>query len=254
MAVSWTFTVSSTYSGLTGHTGTQSFNSGGLADAASNNANANSIWGSAAGTGFQYITADFGEVVTLSQIVVASAWASALGGWGASYTNGAQIHTSTDGSTWTLLTTLSVSNDNEQTINVGPLDCRYVRASKTNQYLALGTFKFNATAGTEYDLGAGALSITGHAPSLATAFAIGPGHLALTGHAPDFVVNTFEIGAGHLVIAGHAPSVEQSFLIGDPASLILAGYAPTVSAWWAAQPTPESWTPVPPNPEIWTRQ
>lgn len=137
----WTFAVTSTYSTYSGHTGVQSAGVGGLADGLFSSVG--TVWGSTnESTSSPSIMADFGRLVFVSSARIAPIPIS-FDGWGAYYTNGAILERSSDGSTWTTVTTISGAQDGvTKTIAVNA-QARYIRLRKPSTgYVAVGDFWF----------------------------------------------------------------------------------------------------------------
>jgi YD repeat-containing protein len=136
------FTGSTSYSfGYSGLTATN-----GMRDGVFNTTS--SMYGTINGTD-TYIRADLGSAQNIDHIRIASAPTSAPGGWGATYTNGAHIEYSTDGTTWTSAGTVSgVVDGSYSDFSLGGVSARYVRLRKDTGYLGLGDFKVYSASGT----------------------------------------------------------------------------------------------------------
>lgn len=96
-------------------------------------------WGSWGGTA--WLRADFGDVVFVSTAVIASATETSEG-WDVSYTNGAQIQVSSNGSSWTTLATCSGHQHGVPKAYELNAEARYVRVYRNNTYLGVGDFWF----------------------------------------------------------------------------------------------------------------
>ena len=89
-----------------------------------------------------YVVVDLGSAQTVSRVELAPASATAPGGWGAAYLNGAVVERSTDGSTWTSVTTVAGAFDGSYVpISLGNATTRYVRVRMASGYLGLGDFR-----------------------------------------------------------------------------------------------------------------
>lgn len=98
---------------------------------------------------------------------------------------------------------------------------------------------FSASSGTNVNPGAGVLTLTGYAPSVAQsanlAVTPGAGSLTIAGYAPSVTqsaTTNVQPGAGALSLTGFAPSVAQSAnqsVNPGAGSITLTGYAPTVA-------------------------
>lgn len=127
------FSATSNYAGYTGLT-----TPGGMRDAVFNTSN--SIHGTNSGA-TEIIQANLGTSQSISRIDIASASASAPGGWGALYTNGAVVDYSNDGVNWTSAGTVSGVVDGSYTsINLGGATMLYIRLIR-NGYLGMGDFR-----------------------------------------------------------------------------------------------------------------
>lgn len=128
------FSSTSNYGGYTGLTTT-----GGMRDGNFNSSN--SIHGTNSGSN-EIIQANLGTSQAISRIDIASADASAPGGWGAFYTNGAIVEYSNDGVTWTSAGTVSGVVDGSYTsISLGGATMQYIRLVRTSGYLGMGDFR-----------------------------------------------------------------------------------------------------------------
>lgn len=132
--IGWTFTYSSIWSAVASTPPTQAN--------MSDETNA-TYWGNASTESNPFLRADFGEPRTLSYIRYLAAPTSAS--WGPTYTNGADLQWSLDGSTWTTITT--ISNASETVVNTYVLPnsvmARYVRLYKSGAaFLACGDLSF----------------------------------------------------------------------------------------------------------------
>jgi YD repeat-containing protein len=88
-----------------------------------------------------FIRADLGSVQNVGYIRIASAPTSAPGGWGATYTNGAAIEYSSDGTNWTGAGTVTgVVDGSYSTFNINA-NARYVRLRRASGYVGLGDFR-----------------------------------------------------------------------------------------------------------------
>lgn len=136
---SWTFSLSSVFSSYTGHTGTQTKTSGGLADGVFSGTS--SVAATNAGAS-EFIQADFGGVKNVSKIKI-SPIPNSFDGWGPSYLNGRLLQKSTDGSTWTTIQTITGATDGVlMTINAS-VNARYVRiATASSGYIGVSEFSF----------------------------------------------------------------------------------------------------------------
>lgn len=95
-------------------------------------------------TGSQHLRADFGSTVTVANVYLRDTQAS---GWGSSYTNGAYIEYSIDGSSWTLLATASGHSAGNLVTYPAGISARFVRLrgdpGTPNNWCACGDFYFN---------------------------------------------------------------------------------------------------------------
>ena len=136
--LSYSWTQSSTYSGLTG-------GASGAGMANGTNASAGSVWASANWSGTQYIRVDLGVArpVYGARIACINDDPAITGGpWGASYTNGANLQYSDNGSDWTTAVALSGFVDDGPEFLNWELDGsahRYWRISKAG-WLGVGDF------------------------------------------------------------------------------------------------------------------
>ena len=130
--VSWTFTYSSLRSSTTAPT------QAGLSDET-----ATTYWGNASAETNPFLRADFGEPRALSYIRFLAAPAAAS--WGPTYTNGADLQYSLDGTSWTTITTISGASETFMSTYILPsaVEARYVRLYKAgSSYLACGDLSF----------------------------------------------------------------------------------------------------------------
>lgn len=133
---SWTFSVSSVFSGYTDPP-TQA----GMSDGINNQSGVNG-WGSAS-TGAQWIKADFGISVYITAAKIMCLSIVAPGGWGATYTNGNELQGSNNNTDWTAIATISgLTDSNTITVNVNA-NYRYLRIyGDGDSYTACGDFWF----------------------------------------------------------------------------------------------------------------
>lgn len=136
--LSWTFTITNLYSTYSGHTGTQSWGSGGLADGATNSGTTTTATDSGTGE----IKLDFGSTKSINNLYLACI-DSAFDGWGPVYTNGRVIEYSVNDVDWTTLVTLAAHVDGEtwKRYTAG-VSARYLRISATT-FTGLGEFYAN---------------------------------------------------------------------------------------------------------------
>jgi hypothetical protein len=128
-----TYTVSSTYGGYSGHTGTGA----GLRDAI--DTGTTSVWGNNSETD-PFIKADLGSAKTVDHIDVMPIPAS-FDGWGVSYLNGTSVRGSLDDATYTLIAIISGAVEGAyKTIPVGAT-YRYIKIGKVSGDLAVGEFR-----------------------------------------------------------------------------------------------------------------
>jgi hypothetical protein len=128
------FSTTSNYGSYTGLT-----TSGGMRDGNFNSVN--SIHGTQNGA-TEIIQANLGTSQAISRIEIASADASAPGGWGSSYTNGAVVEYSNDGVNWTSVGTVSGVVDGSYTsISLGGATMLYIRLRMTSNWLGMGDFR-----------------------------------------------------------------------------------------------------------------
>ncbi|WP_409437966.1 discoidin domain-containing protein [Sphingopyxis sp. JAI128] len=127
------YSASSTYGGYTGLVG----NGSAMHDEAY--AGATSVHGTAAGDYTPWIQMDFGSERSVGSGVVAPI-STAYGNWGPSYLNGAVLQRSTDGASWTTVTTVSGAADEVRTAIVVNATARFIRLTKSNRWLAVGDF------------------------------------------------------------------------------------------------------------------
>lgn len=132
----WTFTVSNVYTGYT-NPPTQA----GLSDGVLN-ASGVQGWG-AWGQVNNYIQADFGNPVFVSNVIVKPLIATAPGSWGYGYSNGLQCQYSLNGATYTPVRNVSLANDaSVDTIPINAM-CQYIRlVCGDSVYVAVGDFYF----------------------------------------------------------------------------------------------------------------
>ena len=99
-----------------------------------------SIHGTAYGSD-QYVTMDLGSSQSVGNVVVVPASASAPGGWGAGYLNGAYLQRSTDNANWTYVATVSSSSDGVQVQVPVNASTRYLRLLRPGTgYIGVGDF------------------------------------------------------------------------------------------------------------------
>ena len=97
-------------------------------------------------------------------------------------------------------------------------------------------------SGTAVNPGAGAISLTGYAPTLAQtanrALTAGVGNIAITGYAPTISQPVAVApGAGAIALTGYAPTVAQPIAVAPGVgSIALTGYAPAVTQPHAVAP------------------
>lgn len=131
--VTWTFTYSSLYAPLSPPT-----------QATLSDESSATYWGNSSGSeNNPFIRADFGAPITLSYIRYMAA--STAASWGPSYTTGADLQWSLDGTNWTTITTITTSSDTVVSTYVLPnaVMARYVRLYKSGaSFLACGDFSF----------------------------------------------------------------------------------------------------------------
>lgn len=130
--ISWTFTYSSLWSAITAPT-----------QATMSDETSTTYWGNASTETNPFLRADFGAPITLSYIRFLAAPSAAS--WGPTYTNGADLQWSLDGTTWTTLTTISGASETVMStfVLVNPVMARYVRLYKSGaSFLACGDLSF----------------------------------------------------------------------------------------------------------------
>ena len=130
--VSWTFTYSSLWSSTTAPT-----------QASLSDETAATYWGNASTETNPFLRADFGELRALSYIKFLAAPASAS--WGPTYTNGADLQYSLDGTSWTTIITISGASETVMSTYILPsaVMARYVRLYKAgSSFLACGDLSF----------------------------------------------------------------------------------------------------------------
>jgi hypothetical protein len=128
----WTFTYSSLWPSTTAPT------QAGMSDET-----ATTYWGNANTEANAFLRADFGAPCALSYIKFLAAPASAS--WGPTYTNGADLQYSLDGTNWTTITTISGASETVMSTYILPnvVMARYVRLFKaSSSYLAVGDLSF----------------------------------------------------------------------------------------------------------------
>lgn len=128
----WTFTYSSIWGSATVPT-----------QATMDDGNINTYWGNASSENNPFLRADFGAPCALSYIRYTPAPTSAS--WGPTYTNGAELQYSLDGTSWTSIVTISGAVENVMSTYILPniVMARYVRLYKAGAaFLALGDFSF----------------------------------------------------------------------------------------------------------------
>lgn len=88
----------------------------------------------------QWISMDLGSIKKVNRIVVAPAASSAPGGWGPQYLNGATLSRSTDGVSWTSVSTINgPPNGAPVRVSIGE-KARYFRIDKARGWLGVGDF------------------------------------------------------------------------------------------------------------------
>jgi len=132
-----TYTVSSAFTGgggpYTGHTGTGAGLRDGLAAAA------NTVWANNSEPN-PFIRADLGSSKAIARIEVMPIPAS-FGGWGASYLNGNTVSGSTDGSSYTVIATISGAVEGSYKVITVGATYRYIKIGKASGDLGMGEFR-----------------------------------------------------------------------------------------------------------------
>lgn len=132
---SWTFSVSSVFSGYTDPP-----TKAGMSDGI-NNQDGVSGWGSSTAAG-QWIKADFGTSVYITAAKIMCLSTAAPGGWGVVYTNGMELQGSNNNTDWTAIATISgLTDSNTITVNVNA-NYRYLRIYRISGWAACGDFWF----------------------------------------------------------------------------------------------------------------
>ena len=131
---SWTFSVSSVFSGYTDPP-TQA----GMSDGINNQSGVNG-WGSSGFSG-EWIKADFGSSVYIAAAKIMCLAIAAPGGWGATNTNGTELQGSNNNTDWTAIATISgLTDSNTITVSVNA-NYRYLRIYGDG-YIGCGDFWF----------------------------------------------------------------------------------------------------------------